>query len=177
MGNETAEYDIEKARSIEISDSSKELQQPALGSNRPQLGRFQKWNARVEALAGFEVRGLERVPSEERQPPSTMGLVQMLLLWFSANITINNLAVALTGPLVFGLGFKDCAWCVVVGVFLGSSTTAYMATWGAESGNRTMVSVIKPLRKSKDPSLALVLYISALITSQRSHIKLTCHAA
>ena len=152
MGNETADYDIEKAPSIEMSDSSKELQQPV---NRPQLGRLQKWNARVEALAGFEARGPERVPLEERQPPSTMGLVQMLLLWFSANITINNLAVALTGPLVFGLGFKDCAWCVVVGVFLGSSTTAYMATWGAESGNRTMVSVFKPFRKPRGPSSAL----------------------
>ena len=43
---------------------------------------------------------MARVPEDERQATSAMGLLQMLLLWFSANMTINNLAVALTGPLV-----------------------------------------------------------------------------
>lgn len=98
--------------------------------------RLQKWNARIEGLSGFEARGLERVPPDQR---SATGLLQMLLLWFSANLTINNLAVALTGPLLFGLGFNDSAWCAIVGVFLGSMSTAYMSTWGAVSGNRTMV--------------------------------------
>lgn len=98
--------------------------------------RLQQWNARIEGLSGFEARGLERVPPERR---TATGLLQMLLLWFSANLTINNLAVALTGPLLFGLGFKDSAWCAIIGVFLGSVSTAYMSTWGAASGNRTMV--------------------------------------
>ena len=112
----------------------------ANGLGQPKSTSYlQKWNARVEGLSGFEARGLERVPPEERESPSAMGLLQMLLLWFSANLTINNLAVALTGPLVFGLGFNDCAWCSVIGVFLGSVSTAYMSTWGAVSGNRTMV--------------------------------------
>lgn len=75
-----------------------------------------------------------------------MAMLQMLLLWFSANITINNLAVALTGPLFFGLGFSDCAWCVVLGVFFGSLTTGYMSTWGAVSGNRTMACITQLLR-------------------------------
>jgi purine-cytosine permease-like protein len=68
-----------------------------------------------------------------------MSLLQILLLWFSANLTINNLAVALTGPLLFGLGFVDNALCAIFGVTLGALSTAYMATWGAVSGNRTMV--------------------------------------
>ena len=100
---------------------------------------FKRWNARIEGLAGFEARGLARVPESERHPPSNMGLLQMFLLWFSANLTINNLAIALTGPLLFGLGFVDCALCGVFGVALGALSTAYMATWGAVSGNRTMV--------------------------------------
>ena len=100
---------------------------------------FKQWNAQIEGLAGFEARGLARVPPTERQAPSNLGLLQMLLLWFSANLTINNLAVTLTGPLVFSLGFVDCVLCAVFGVLLGSLSTAYMATWGAVSGNRTMV--------------------------------------
>jgi hypothetical protein len=99
------------------------------------------WAGRIERLSGFESRGLERVPLEERQTPSSIALLQMLLLWFSANLTINNLAVALTGPLVFQLGFSDSAWCAVIGVLLGSMSTSYMSTWGAVSGNRTMVRV------------------------------------
>ena len=90
-------------------------------------------------MAGFEARGLARVSPDERQAPSNMALLQMLLLWFSANLTINNLAVGLTGPLVFSLGFTDCVWCAIIGVLIGALSTAYMSTWGAVSGNRTMV--------------------------------------
>lgn len=100
---------------------------------------LRRWNQRIEGMAGFEARGLERVPLEERQPLSTMGLMQMFLIWLSANLTINNMAVAMTCNVVFGLGFRDSAACAVVGVFLGSLTTAYMSIWGAVSGNRTMV--------------------------------------
>ncbi|KAK3670237.1 Vitamin B6 transporter [Recurvomyces mirabilis] len=96
-------------------------------------------NARIEGLAGFEARGLTRVQEDERQPASFMSMLQMLLLWFSANMTINNLAVAILGPITYGLGFADSAWCAVIGVFLGALTTSYMSTWGAVSGNRTMV--------------------------------------
>lgn len=126
---QSAEIDMEKSPQ---SDSSG-------GTKSKGITILQKWNTRVESLASFEARGLKRVPADERQAPSVMGLLQMLLLWFSANVTINNLAVALTGPLVFGLCFKDCIWCAIVGVFLGSASTANMSTWGAASGNRTMV--------------------------------------
>ncbi|EMC94005.1 hypothetical protein BAUCODRAFT_217966 [Baudoinia panamericana UAMH 10762] len=98
-----------------------------------------RWNRRIESLIGFEARGLERVSPEERQAPSGTNVLQMLLLWFSANLTVNNLAIGLLGPLVFKLGFSDSAWCAVVGVLCGSASTAYMSTWGAVSGNRTMV--------------------------------------
>lgn len=111
---------------------------------------FKRWNARIEGLAGFEARGLSRVHESERHPPSNLSLLQMLLLWFSANLTINNLAVTLMGPLLFGLGFVDCALCAIFGVTLGALSTAYMATWGAVSGNRTMVYI-------KTPSLHLII--------------------
>lgn len=109
------------------------------GGSSKKTSFLRRWNTRIENMAGFEARGLARVPPEERQSPSLMGLLQMLLLWFSANITLINLSVGLTGPLVFSLGFVDSVLCAIFGILLGSLTTAYMSIWGAVSGNRTMV--------------------------------------
>ncbi|KAJ0117389.1 permease [Diaporthe amygdali] len=66
-------------------------------------------NERLEALSAFEARGIARVPPEERQLPSTSSDVQIALLWFSANISCNNLIVGLYGPMLFQLGFLDSA--------------------------------------------------------------------
>ena len=100
---------------------------------------LQKWNAKIESLAGLEARGIARVLPEERHGSSVMGYAQMAILWFSANVTANNLAVGLLGPLVFELGFVDSAMMATFGSILGSVPTAYMSIWGAQSGNRTMV--------------------------------------
>lgn len=112
---------------------------PTSSKDSVNLRYLERWNVRIEGLAGLEARGLARVHESERDPPSKTSLLQILLLWFSANLTINNLAVTLTGPLLFGLGFVDCSLCAIFGVSLGALSTAYMATWGAVSGNRTMV--------------------------------------
>jgi len=100
---------------------------------------FARWNAKIESLSGFEARGITRVLPSERHAASIMGDFQMAFMWFSANISANNLAVGLLGPLVFQLGFVDSALCSTFGILLGSLMTAYMSIWGAQSGNRTMV--------------------------------------
>jgi hypothetical protein len=97
------------------------------------------FNARVESLAGFEARGIDRVLPEERKVPSRIDDLQVALLWFSANISVNNLAVGLFGPLVFELGFMDSAMCATFGGLIGCLSTSYMSIWGPRSGNRTMV--------------------------------------
>ena len=105
----------------------------------PLRARLGQWNTRIESLSGFEARGIARVGPAERQPESRLADLQMLLLWFSANISVNNLTVGLLGPLLFGLGFVDSALCAVFGCALGAVGTAYMSIWGARSGCRTMV--------------------------------------
>ena len=105
----------------------------------PEPSRLARWNARIEGLAGFEARGIARVPPEERQEGSIRGYAQMDLMWVSANVTANNLAIGLLGPLVFDLGFVDSVMMATFGALLGSAGTAYMSIWGAQSGNRTMV--------------------------------------
>ncbi|CZR61700.1 uncharacterized protein PAC_11597 [Phialocephala subalpina] len=100
---------------------------------------LQRFNARIEGLSGFEARGITRVLPEERQQPSLASDVQVSILWFSTNVSVNNLAVGLFGPLVFDLGFLDSAMCATFGGLLGSMSTSYMSIWGPLSGNRTMV--------------------------------------
>lgn len=98
------------------------------------------FNEKIESLAGLEARGITRVLPNERHGESILGDCQMAFLWFSANLTANNLAVGFLGPLLFELGFVDSALCAVFGAFVGCLLTAYMSIWGAASGNRTMVS-------------------------------------
>ncbi|OIW33150.1 hypothetical protein CONLIGDRAFT_590357, partial [Coniochaeta ligniaria NRRL 30616] len=105
----------------------------------PAPNKLIQLNNWIEGLSGFEARGITRVQPEERNPPSLWDDVSVALLWFSANISMNNLAVGLFGPLVFGLGFLDSAMCAVFGSLIGALSTAYMSIWGPQSGNRTMV--------------------------------------
>lgn len=133
----TVEATHEKSATVSSSPTGDESSNPPSIS----LSSFQKLNNRIEGLAGLEARGIERVLPEERQEPSSAADLQVAVLWFSANLSLNNLATGLFGPMVFGLGFLDSALLAVFGTILGACSTAYMATWGPQSGNRTMVSV------------------------------------
>ncbi|KAL8672679.1 MAG: hypothetical protein Q9168_002863 [Polycauliona sp. 1 TL-2023] len=98
-----------------------------------------RWNRAIQSLKGLEARGIGRVPSDERGEPTMAALAQVAIMWYSANITLNNLAVGFLGPLLFDLGFLDSALVVVFACLVGSVGPAYMAIWGPQSGNRTMV--------------------------------------
>ena len=149
LQNEIPPADLEKAgATIGISSSSSNsvekstfdsTSSTAAPHHIPVPSAFQKWNARIESLAGLEARGIVRVLPEERQAPSALGYAQMVMVWFGANVVANNLAVGMLGPLLFGLGFVDSAMMATFGSIVGSLPTAYMSTWGAQSGNRTMV--------------------------------------
>ena len=104
--------------------------------------KLAQWNTWIESLAGLEARGIARVTPQERHRDSILNYAQMAILWFSANVTANNLVVGLLGPLLFYLGFVDSAMMATFGSLLGSAATAYMSIWGAQSGNRTMVCKI-----------------------------------
>ena len=147
--NHDVEIVAEKGSKVSEAPSAEDTISTTNSSN---FSGFKRFNARIEGLAGLEARGIERVPSDERQPASSAADLQVAILWFSANLSLNNLATGLFGPMVFGLGFLDSALLAVFGTILGSASTAYMATWGPQSGNRTMVSrlseaiAIEPVR-------------------------------
>lgn len=105
----------------------------------PPSGFFARVNAKISSIKYLEARGIERVPESERHKVNMSSYMQMTLLWFSTNITANNIAVGMLGPLDYGLGFTDAALCATFGAVLGAIGVAYMSTFGPASGNRTMV--------------------------------------
>ncbi len=113
---------------------------PSLDSalSRPS-SKMQAFIQRIESLAGFEARGIRRVEPNEKQHVGRMGYVQIVLLWVSINLAANNITLGMLGPSVFALSFLDASLCATFGAILGSLPTAYTATWGPISGNRTMV--------------------------------------
>lgn len=120
-------------------DSSSAFAEGTASAKGGALGTLRRINDAIEGLSGFEARGITRVLPEERQPASLIADLQVAILWFGANISANNMTTGLFGPLIFGLGFKDSVLCALFGCLLGSASTSYMAIWGPQSGNRTMV--------------------------------------
>lgn len=144
MASPTHDVEIVAEKGVRISsgasvDENLSTAEPPAPAPAPEGFSFKALNSRIENLAGLEARGIDRVPTEERQAPSHAADLQVAVLWFSANLSLNNLATGLFGPMVFGLGFLDSALLAVFGTILGACSTAYMATWGPQSGNRTMV--------------------------------------
>lgn len=140
----TQERDLEKnieKHETEVSiDEHGSTASPVPTPHIPVPNKFHRFNSRIEALGGLEARGIVRVEENERHEISWLRYIHMAIMWFSANISANNLAVGLLGPQLFGLSFLDSAMCAFGGIIVGSAVTAYMSTWGAQSGNRTMVS-------------------------------------
>ena len=99
------------------------------------------WLEKLERRAGLEARGIQRVELHERHSLTRSSYAQIALLWISINLCANNVALGLLGPSIFALSFRDSALCAVFGALLGSIPTAYIATWGPISGNRTMVCI------------------------------------
>ena len=126
---------IEVEASATSSTSEKEETSPI-----PVPSKLRQINDKIEGLSGLEARGIRRVLPEERHGISALRYAQMAIIWFSANITANNLTVGMLGPILFNLGFVDSAMMIVFGCLIGSAFTAYTSTWGPQSGNRTMVS-------------------------------------
>ena len=87
----------------------------------------------------LEARGIQRVEPHETNEMSWKNYLQAFLLWVSVNLAAVNITLGMLAPTVYGLSFKDAAFCAVFGSMLGSMAVAYIATWGPVSGNRTMI--------------------------------------
>lgn len=101
---------------------------------------------RFEIAMGFEVRGIDRVPEIIRERQTALAdYAQMTVIWFSANITANNILLGILGPLLFEVGLVDGMILGTFGAIFGAMCTGYTSTFGPLSGCRTMVGD-KPAR-------------------------------
>lgn len=108
-------------------------------------GKLGYWGIKMADIWGVEARGITRVMTHEKNVPRPLhDYFHMFSLWFSINLQAVNIIIGLLGPLVYGLGWKDCVCIVIFANALASSGVAYLATFGPESGNRTMVCFLMP---------------------------------
>jgi hypothetical protein len=136
---------VDEEKGIGHDTTTQAVADPSLSSSSPIPQAtpdtfFQRLNEKVLSIQYVEKHGFERIPVSERHEITSSKYLQMTLLWFSTNITANNIAVGMLGPLAYDLGFTDSALCAAFGAVLGAAGAAYMSTFGPESGNRTMVS-------------------------------------
>ena len=101
-------------------------------------GRIRSFERQLIRLH-IEARGIERVEPHERQASTWGGYVSVFCLWFSVNLTAGNITLGMLASQIFALSFKDASLCAVFGSIIGSMGTAYIATFGPLSGNRSMV--------------------------------------
>lgn len=118
----------------EVEDDAIQEDTPLQPKNR--ITRFYLQAVRV---LGVEERGMRRVLESERHSTSTRGIVQVGILWFSLNVTVNNLTLGMLGPAVYGLSFTDAAVCAVMGIIVGILPSAFVSTFGPRSGCRSLV--------------------------------------
>lgn len=104
----------EIARSRAIQNSIKPLRYMRQG---------EEW---LDAKMGVETQGIDRIPEEEKRPPS---IVNSFFMWWSMTCHIGTLPIGFLGP-EFGLSLNQSIAAVVVGTFLGALCTAYCGTLG-----------------------------------------------
>ncbi|KAF2119674.1 purine-cytosine permease FCY21 [Lophiotrema nucula] len=116
---------------------------PGVRTNPPTFGgklqlQWKKVEGRLVAY-NLEARGIQRVEADERHDLRSLGYAQIAILWVSFNLAANNITLGMLGPAVFYLGFLDSCLCAVFGMLVGCLPVAYIATFGPQSGNRTMI--------------------------------------
>ncbi|CAF9939003.1 hypothetical protein IMSHALPRED_001168 [Imshaugia aleurites] len=114
--------------------SSRESIQPLGG-----LGLYMSQFERRLIKYNLEARGIQRVEPHETHAQTWKDYLQAFFMWLSVNLAAVNITLGMLAPTVYYLSFKDAALCATFGSLLGSLVVAYVATWGAVSGNRTMI--------------------------------------
>lgn len=127
----------------EVPGASKAPSTPPIVEAEPLTGKakfffyVRKFNTKLDSF-GVELRGIHRVPPEERQHSMKI-VLKMIFLWFSACGGLSSISGFFLGPLVFNLGFKDSMTAGIFGALVGCLVAAYASTFGPRSGLRQMV--------------------------------------
>jgi len=97
------------------------------------------WYAKTQRLAGkfgVEQRGIERVPSDERE---NAHISQVGTMWLSANMVVSSFALGALAYPIFYLGFIDTILIILFVNLLGILPVCFFSTFGPKFGLRQMV--------------------------------------
>lgn len=83
-----------------------------------------------------EIRGVERVPEDQRVDTSKLSPLTMFL---SPNMSIAALSTGALGPALFGLDFWTCVLCAVIWLVIGALPVGLFAVFGARFGLRQQI--------------------------------------
>ncbi|KAJ3103607.1 hypothetical protein HDU96_009203 [Phlyctochytrium bullatum] len=116
---------------VDDTTSSNELSSaPAIGD-----GAFVS-EAKLFGNLTVEVAGIERVPEDARKDTN---IFSNLTLWLSANTVVSTFALGTLGPNVFGMGFYDSFFTILLFNLIGVLPVSYFSTFGPKFGLRQMV--------------------------------------
>lgn len=87
------------------------------------LRRGEEW---LDEKMGIELQGIDRIPEEEKRPPS---ILNVFLMWWSMTCHVGTLPIGVLGP-EFGLSLHLSVAAAVVGIALGALLPAYTGTLG-----------------------------------------------
>ena len=142
---EDVEKGLEQDR-VAVDTSSDGLKQSAQAHSSTEptgplggLGLYVSQFERQLIKYNLEARGIQRVEPHETHTQTWKDYNQAFFMWFSVNLAAVNITLGMLAPTVYYLSFRDAALCAAFGSLLGSLVVAYIATWGAVSGNRTMI--------------------------------------
>jgi len=93
------------------------------------LRKGEEW---LDRKLGIELQGIDRIPEEEKRPPSMWNI---FLLWFSMTMHVGTLPIGVLGP-ELGLTLKQSVAAIVAGTACGAVCPAYCGTIGPKVSNR-----------------------------------------
>ena len=86
------ENDVEKAS--HEADSPVESDEGSEARNNTPSSTWKAFERTLHRY-NFETRGIQRVPPEHRHDMQQLGFMQIAMLWFSINLTANNLTLGM----------------------------------------------------------------------------------
>lgn len=97
------------------------------------LSQGEQW---LDSKLGIETRGIDRIPEEEKRPPS---ILNVFLMWWGATCHVGTVPIGALGP-AFGLPLGESIAAIVVGTWLGALCPAFCGTLGPKLGMRSVAT-------------------------------------
>ncbi|OBT55041.1 hypothetical protein VE04_05207 [Pseudogymnoascus sp. 24MN13] len=113
-----------------------ELEVMAMRERIPILRKLRAIEAWLDKKFGIETTGADRIPENERQPPS---IFNMMFFWFSMLISPGTITMGLLGP-IYSLSVNESIIITIFGSAIGSIIPAFTASLCAPTGLRQIAT-------------------------------------